>query len=482
MPGLLQDALSVINVGVDSFLTSVLESGGAGLHLDWRPPGNGDPDLAWMLARLMGDSSDASSAGSLIDSANARAVERIIAAQPVLVDVALKACEVWPDMGRTLLHAGAPVPWDAMCGPMKGSMIGAVLYEGWAGDAAAAERMLAAGEIPFAQCHDYSAVGPMSGIISRSMPLFVVKNTTHGNTAYTLFNEGIGKVLRFGANNAEVIDRLRWIASMLAPALKSALQNVEVQSTGGIDLKAIQSQALLMGDEVHSRNSAATLLFLAAVAAPLVATDHDRGKIQEVLRFLANTSQFFLNLSMVSAKATMDAARGIENSSIVTAIARNGVTTAIRVSGLGDQWFQSPSGLPVGLFFPGYSAADANPDLGDSAITETAGFGGFSLAASPALVQLVGGSVAQAVGYSREMAQITTARNPAMSLPNLDFAGSPIGIDIRKVVDTGIAPVLTTGIAHKLAGVGQIGAGIVRTPMECYVKATVALAKRLGLG
>jgi hypothetical protein len=476
MPGLLEEKPSVINVGVDSFVTSIVESGGEALHLDWRPPGNGDPQLAWTLARMMGDEADPSSTGSSIDRANAQAVERIIAAQPVLVDVALHASEVWPDMGRTLLHAGAPVPWNAMCGPMKGSMIGAVLYEGWADSASAAEQMLARGEIPFAQCHDFSAVGPMSGIISRSMPLFVVKNHAHGNSAYTLFNEGIGKVLRFGANSPEVIDRLRWIGAVLAPALKSAVQNA-----GGIDLKSIQSQALLMGDEVHSRNSAATLLFLAAVAAPLAASAHDRGSIHEVLRFLANTSQFFLNLSMVASKATMDAARGIERSSIVTAISRNGVTTAVRVSGLGDEWFQSPSATPVGLYFPGFRAEEANPDLGDSAICETAGFGGFSLAASPALVQLVGGTVSQAVAYSREMAQITTARNPAMSLPNLDFAGSPTGIDIRKVVDTGISPVLTTGIAHRQAGIGQIGAGIVRTPMECYVKAALALGKRLGL-
>jgi hypothetical protein len=136
--------------------------------------------------------------------------------------------------------------------------------------------------------------------------------------------------------------------------------------------------------------------------------------------------------------------------------------------------------MPVGLFFPGFRQEDANPDLGDSAICETAGFGGSSLAASPALVQLVGGTVSEAIAYSRQMHDITVARNPGLSLPALDFAGAPCGIDIRKVVDTGIRPVLTTGIAHRQAGVGQIGAGIVRAPMTCFTQAVMALAAALG--
>jgi hypothetical protein len=289
-------------------------------------------------------------------------------------------------------------------------------------------------------------------------------------------SEGIGRVLRFGANGTDVIERLRWIEGVLAPTLR-----VAVQRAGGIDLKAIQAQALLMGDEVHSRNAAATLQFLSAIAVPLADAPADRAAVRETLAFIAGNSQFFLNLSMVASKATMAAAHGVEASSVVTAIARNGVTTAIRVSGLGSEWFESPSDLPAGLYFPGFEAADANPDLGDSAICETAGFGGFALAASPALVQLVGGSVQEAIACSREMHEVTVARNLALSLPNLDFAGTACGVDIRKVVDNGIRPVLTTGIAHREAGIGQIGAGIVRTPMDCYAKAVLALAERLGV-
>jgi Protein of unknown function (DUF1116) len=469
---LLNDDLAVINIGVGEFADSVRGHGKPVVQIDWRPPGDGDPALAWQLAQLLSDKSDPDSVGVRIDRANEKATSRMLAAQPRLVDVALRAQEVWPHMGRTLLHAGAPVSWERMCEPMQGSLIGAVLYEGWAKTPEEARALLADGEIAFAQCHDWNAVGPMSGVISRSMPLFVVKNGTHGNTAYTNFSEGIGKVLRFGAYSPDVIARLRWIAEVLAPAIKAALKNLP----DGIDLKFIQSQALLMGDEVHSRNAAATALFFMTLAPALVASDFERERAQEALAFIAANSQFFLNLSMVSSKAIMDAAHGVEDSSIVTAIARNGVTTAIRVSGLGKRWFEAPSDTPVGLFFPGFTQADSNPDLGDSAICETAGFGGQSLAASPALVKLVGGSVAEAIGYSREMGHITWTRNPTMSLPNLDFAGAPTGIDIRKVVDTGIRPVLTTGIAHKQAGVGQIGAGIVRAPMACFSQAVKALA------
>jgi hypothetical protein len=313
----------------------------------------------------------------------------------------------------------------------------------------------------------------MAGIISSSMPVLVVENRAYGNMAYSNMSEGIGRVLRFGANGPDVVKRLRWIESVLAPTLRAG-----VRKLGGLDLKSIQAQALLMGDEVHSRNAAATLQFLAALAAPMTAAVDDRDALRETIEFIAGNSQFFLNLSMASSKAIMDSAHGIAGSSIVTAMARNGVTTAVRVSGLGRTWFEAPSDMPMGLYFPGFVATDGNPDLGDSAICETAGFGGFSLAASPALVQLVGGSVGAAVAYSREMFEITAARNPALSLPNLDFAGAPCGIDVRKVVDNGIRPVVTTGIAHKQAGIGQIGAGIVRPPMDCFAQAVRALARR----
>ena len=479
---ILDRELTVLNVGIDSFTRSVTDAGVAAKHLDWRPAGNGDPELGWKLAQLAGDATDPDAIGSKVDRANAEASARMLAAQPVLVDVALRADEIWPELWakgrRVLTHAGAPVAWDKMCSPMQGTLIGSMIYEGWAKDDKEARAKLAGGEVEFMQNHDLAAVGPMSGTISPSMPVFVVKNTNRGNMAYTNFSEGIGKVLRFGAYSQEVIDRLKWMERVLAPALKAAVKDID----GGIDLKAIQAQALLMGDEVHSRNAAATALFHMAIGGALAGSAAiERAQAREVLDFVARTSQFFLNLSMVASKAIMDATHGVEHSSIVTAIARNGVTTAIRVSGLGKAWFEAPSDTPQGLFFPGYKQEDANPDLGDSAICETAGYGGQSLAASPALVQLVGGTVAQAMAYSREMYHITWTRNPSLSLPTLEFEAAPSGIDVRKVVDTGIRPVVTTGIAHKQAGIGQIGAGIVRVPMDCCVKAVLALSDKLSV-
>ena len=464
----------VINVGIDGFNASIASHGGQISSIDWKPPGDADPALAWSLAQLMND--------PRIEQANAIATQRIINARPMWEDIALRADGVWSEMkgARLLLHAGPPVDWGDMCGPMHGAMIGAVLYEGWADTPEQARHLLERGEVEFAQCHDFQSVGPMTGIISPSMPLICVRNvdtsgSATGNKAYTNINEGIGRCLRFGANGPDVIQRLKWFEGVLAPVLKAAVRH-DFDRTGGIDLKAIQSQALLMGDEVHSRNAASTALFFMTLAVPLAALDLKRSSvtqdhIRQTLDFVAKTSQFFLNFSMVSCKAIMDAAHGIAYSTVVTATARNGTQTGLRVSGLGKQWFCAKSDLPKGLFFPGFKQEDACPDIGDSAIAETAGFGGCSFAASPALTLLAGGTVGDAVRYSKEMYEITVTKNPALSLPALDFEGAPCGLDVRKVVDTGIRPVVTTGIAHKEAGVGQIGAGIVRVPMACYTQA-----------
>ncbi len=467
---------AVLNVGIDGLNASVVANAGTLTQLQWQPPGDADPLLAWQLARLLGE--------PRIAAANAQATQRIISSRPMWEDIALRADGVWPEMkdARLLLHAGPPLAWGEMCGPMHGAMIGAVLYEGWADTPQAARQMLERGDIDFAQCHDFHAVGPMTGVISASMPLIQVRDATHGNLAYTNINEGIGRCLRFGANGPDVLRRLKWFERVLAPVLKAAVRHAYDKS-GGIDLKAIQSQALLMGDEVHSRNAASTALFFMTLAVPLAAIGGNanavpQDHVHQTLDFVAKTSQFFLNYSMVSCKATMDAAHGIEFSSVVTATARNGTETGLRISGMGKQWFTAKSDLPQGLFFPGFKQADACPDIGDSAITETAGFGGCSFAASPALTLLAGGTVGDAVRYSREMYEICVTKNPGLSLPALDFAGAPCGIDVRKVVDTGIRPLVTTGIAHRDAGVGQIGAGIVRVPMPCFVSACRAMAEQ----
>jgi hypothetical protein len=353
-----------------------------------------------------------------------------------------------------------------MCGPMQGAVIGAILYEGWAENQMMAQRLAASGEITFAPCHQYGAVGPMSGIISPSMPVWIVKNQDRSNMSFSNLNEGLGKVLRFGANGPLVIERLKWMESVLGPALNAAIQQL-----GGVELRRIIAQALHMGDECHNRNAAASSLLFKRLTPALLKTDLPQGDIAGVLEFIAGNDHFFLNISMACCKAMLDAGHGVEHSTLVTAMARNGVEFGIRVSGTGEEWFTAPAPMVDGLFFPGYTSSDAAPDLGDSAITETAGIGGFAMGAAPAIVQFVGGTPQDAIAYTREMYHITIGINGGFTLPPLNFDGAPAGIDARKVADTGIAPVINTGIAHKDAGIGQVGAGITRAPLACFEQA-----------
>jgi hypothetical protein len=464
--GLLDGAPDLVNVGVESFAAPPAAHGASVVTLDWRPPADGDDALGLRLARLIADPD--------VEAANVEALERMLAVRPHWVDVA-RAGDVLPalDAERLLLHAGPPIAWEDMCGPMRAGVVGAALLEGWASSAEEAERMAGAGEIAFEPCHHHAAVGPMAGIISRSMPLIVAEDPATGVRAYTNLNEGAGRALRYGALGDDVMDRLRWMNDRLGPSLRAALHDLDEP----IDLKSITAQALQMGDECHSRNVAASALLTRALA-PGLATHADIGGI-EALEFLRTNDYWFLNFSMVASKLGTMAGHGIEGSTVVTTFARNGVTVGIRVSGLGDAWFTAPAAEIDGLYFPGYGPEDANPDIGDSAIAETYGLGGFALAAAPAIVGFVGGTTAEAIRASEDMATITVGRHREYQLPALGFAGSPVGIDVRKVLDTGLEPVITTGIAHREPGIGQIGAGLTRAPMECFAKALDAFAPPL---
>ncbi len=468
MRTLFKDSLSVINVGLAGFGEDIVAAGGHCVALDWQPPAKGDRDAAWALAEIFDH--------PRVEQANADAFGRFTAAQPVLVDVA-PARDVLAGMSggrRIVLHAGPPIAWPKMCGPMQGAVLGAVVLEGWADSVDAAARLVEAGGIDLEPCHHHGAVGPMAGIISPSMPLWVVVNKTHGNRAYSNFNEGLGKVLRFGANSPKVIERLRWIAGELAPTLRVVLGR-----TGGIELMPLMAQALNMGDEVHNRNAAATALLFKRLAPALFETSVPRDAAANALAFIAGNDHFFLNLSMASCKAMLDAAANAPGSSMVTAMARNGVNFGIRLAGTGDRWFEAPANPVDGLYFPGYSIADAAADLGDSAITETAGVGGFAMAAAPAIVKFVGGTSADATNHSLRMRAITLGVNASFTLPSLDFAAAAAGIDARKVVDCGILPVINSGIAHRQAGIGQIGAGVTSAPMACFAAAVKALAHEI---
>ena len=412
-----------------------------------------------------------------VEAANARAVERMLAADPVLVDVAV-ACDAIEGLGdRTILHAGPPIEWPDMCGPLKGAVAGAIVLEGWAADLDEAAELAAAGGVAFHPNHHFDAVGPMTGIITRSMPVMVVENRAFGNRAYCTLNEGLGKVMRFGGNDAEVLARLRWLADTFGPAFGAALREA-----GGIPLKAMIARGLSMGDEMHQRNVGCTSLLLRTLAPALARTVDDRERLAGLFEFIGGNDQFFLNVAMAMGKAIMDPVRGIEGSSVVTAMSRNGTMFGIRVSGLGDRWFTAPVEMPRGLYFPGFSEDDANPDIGDSTIVETVGLGGFAMAAAPAVAGFVGaGTAADALNYTRAMEEITVALNPEWTVPALDFAGVPTGIDIRKVVASGRTPTINTGIAHREAGIGQVGAGVVRAPMACFERALEAFAAEMGV-
>lgn len=410
----------------------------------------------------------------LIENANREAIERVQNSQPVLIGIGTALNEI-PGMKENLiLHAGPPVKWEDMCGPMRGAVIGALIYEGRARDEDEAIGLASSGEIQFEPAHHHNAVGPMAGIISPSMPVWITENRAYGNRAYCTLNEGLGKVLRYGAYGSEVIDRLKWMEKTLAPVLKHAME-----IHGPVDMKAMIAQAVQMGDECHNRNKAGTSLFIREMAPSIVKTPFSDDEKISVLEFLNGNDHFFLNLSMPACKCTMDAASGIRHSTLVVAQARNGVEFGIRVSGLGDRWFTGPAAIIDGLYFPGFSMRDANPDIGDSCITETTGLGGFAMAAAPAIVQFVGGTPKDAVNYTQTMYEITMSENSTYKIPFLDFKGTPTGIDIRKVVETGIPPVINTGIAHKEPGIGQVGAGLVRPPMNCFEDALEAFVNSL---
>ncbi len=415
-----------------------------------------------------------------VDRANADAVDRMMEAEPALVDVqpAYKAIPVL-SKGRTLTHAGPPISWERMSGPLKGAVIGAAVFEGWADTPEKAERLASSGELRFEPNHHHGAVGPMAGVISPNMPVFVVKNTKHGNVANTNMNEGLGAVLRMGAYSQEVLKRLIWIRDKLGPSLKTAIQSA-IKKKNGIDLKSIISQALQMGDECHNRNTASTLLFLREIS-PFIIEGSEPGNAAEVVRFIDGNNHFFVNLAMAASKAMADAAHGVRYSTVLSAIARNGTDIGIRVSGIGDEWFTAPAMIPKGLYFPGFKAEDANPDIGDSTITETVGLGGAAMAASPAIVRFVGGTVQDALEMTRQMGQITVAKHRYFTIPYLEFEGTPTGIDIRKVLRTGITPRANTGIAHKKSGVGQIGAGVVDVPIEPFKAALAGFADKYNL-
>jgi Protein of unknown function (DUF1116) len=471
--GLLGRQPAVVCAGAALFAEVLAEQAVPVVQVDWRPPRPGtEQDLAVLAA------------DPRREAANAEAVRRVLAVSPLLTDVRPAADALGLEPG-TFLHAGPPISWEQASGPLRGALVGAMLLEGLAATPENAERRLArgggggdgggdgGGGVRLDSCHHHRTVGPMAGVVSPSMWMFELADAATGARSWCSLNEGLGKVLRYGAYAPEVIERLRWMSAVLGPLLQAA-----VQHHGPLDVGAIIAQMLQMGDEGHNRNRAGTSLFLREIAADLAECGAPSARVAEVLRFVDGNDHFFLNLVMPACKLAMDAGRDVPGSTLVVALARNGTDFGIQTSGTGDRWFTGPAEVPDGLYLGSYGPADANPDIGDSAITETAGIGGFAMAAAPAIVRFVGGEVADALATTQRMYEITLAEHPLYQVPVLGFRGVPTGIDVTRVVRTGILPQINTGIAGRVAGVGQVGAGLVTPPAEAFDAALAALAAR----
>lgn len=466
----------VVNIGIPSFLKGAVDGGAKALHFDWRPQ-SPEQRQAEEAIRFLRQSQFAGQPYATLREANRRVADRVLEAKPVLVDV-VPAAHMAPVLrGKTLLHAGPPISYPEMTAPMQGSCVGAALFEGWAQSEEEARALLEGGAVDFIPCHHAGFVGPMGGITSGSMPVLKVVNQNGGNTACCTLNEGIGPVLRFGAYSSEVIDRLRFLRDEMGPVLSLALREMPE----GLDIGVIVAKAIAMGDEFHQRNIAASMVFGKELAPIIAGLDIGNEKKRRVLSFLAGCEQFFLNIMMAAAKAAMDHAAKLAQGTVVTAMTRNGKDFAIRIAGMGETWFTGPVNTPEGLYFSGFSAGDANPDMGDSAITEAFGVGGMAMIAAPAVTRYVGsGGFFDALATSEAMAGICVGHNPQLPIPTWDFKGACLGIDACEVVQSGTTPVINTGIAHKQAGLGQIGAGTVRPPMDCFTKAVLAYAHSLG--
>jgi hypothetical protein len=458
----LDEAPVVATAGAALFSDAIAAQAAETIIVDWAPPAAAAADALAVV-----------SADPRLAEANALAASRLTGARPSWVDVR-PASEVLGLGPREFLHAGPPVTWERASGPLRGALIGAMIYEGLAGSVEDAERVGASGDITLAPCHSRGAVGPMAGVVSASMPVSVLEDEEYGGRSYCTLNEGLGKVLRYGAYSPDVIERLRWLQEVLAPALADVLHR-----QGPVDVRTMIAQALQMGDEVHNRNRAATSLLLREITPALIESGAPTERVAEIFRFMSGNDHFILNLAMPAGKAAADAARDNPASTKIDPMARNGTDFGIQLSGTGDAWFTAPAPEVEGLYLSGYGPEDANPDIGDSTITETMGVGGMAMAAAPAIVRFVGGEASLALQRTQEMYEITLAEHPAYQIPALGFRGTPTGIDATLVARTGILPAVNTGIAGKQPGVGQVGAGLVTPPMSVFTDAVQALADRV---
>jgi hypothetical protein len=456
--------IAAVNVGLPSFAEAIRAQGASVVDVDWRPPAGGDADTVRALERLWGVHA------ARVAEANDEAVGRIESATPRAVAVA-RAGDVLPVLGeRTLIHSGTAIEWERVCDPQRRALVAACLFEEWAQDREQAASLLASGRIALAPGNEHNHVGPMTGVCSPSMPVWVVQDEASGVRAYSTINEGPGRTLWFGVGDDEAVDRLRFFRDELGPLLAKLLER-----EGPIDVFSLAAQGLQMGDELHMRSQATGNLLIRNLLAGFAALGGERAA-----RFVAGNHHFFLNLTMAAAKCASLAAVGVAGSTVVTLMARNGTDTGIQLAGLPARWFLAPA-APVqdALLREGYTEDDAALDIGDSAVIECIGLGGMAVAAAPSVAAFFGGGAADALARTELMSQITARRSRRFTIPSLDFAGSPVGIDARLAAELGVTPQITTGVLHATSGAGQIGAGVAHQPLEPFCAAVIALAHEL---
>lgn len=465
--GIIPERVAVINVGLSLFGDALRAQDVDVVDVDWRIPASGDERLVDALGRLYGP------LAARVDTANAEAVRRLDTAAPLLTRVK-PAAEVVPDMGaRTVLHTGPPLSWAQFCDPLRRSVHATVMAEGWAETPHQAGGLVASGDVVLAPANHHGCALPMATTIGPSSPVVVVENAEGGNRAFSALNQGPGKRSWMGVDAEEAVESLRWLRDVAGPLLDQVLTGRDP-----IDLFSIAAQGVQMGDDVHMRLQACSSLLVRQLLPGLLRLQSpQRGELGD---YLSDNYLFFLNLAIAAAKATVDWVAGVPDSTIVTNMARNGTTFGVRVSATGERWFTAPA-PPVGdpLYRGDFGPDDAAPDIGDSAIIELVGLGGAAAAGSPAVAGFIGGRMSDAIARTREVGQVSLARSSRFIMPNLDFEGTPLGLDLRRIVELEIVPAITTGILHDSEGLGQVGAGLARAPLACFQQALVTAADAL---
>jgi hypothetical protein len=464
----LPEQVRAVNVGLSLFGEALRAQGAEAMDVDWRIPARGQPSLVGVLTRLYGRHAER------VDQANREAVRRLDEGVAVLVEVG-PAADLVPGMGRrTILYPGPPLSWERFCDPLRRSVLAAVMAEGWAATGEEATALVAAEGVDLEPANDHHAVVPMASAVGPSAPVFAVENRSGSNRAFSGLNQGPGRTPWYGVDAPEAVDRLRFLRDVAGPVLAAA-----VHRSGPVDVLSLAGQGLQMGDDGHMRTQASTNLLIRQLL-PYLAEVGGPG-LPAVARFLSENHLFFLNLVMAAAKTLTDWAGEVADASVVTGMARNGTTFGVRLAATGQRWFTSPApAVEQALFHAGYGPADGAPDIGDSAVLELVGLGGAAAAASPAVATFLGGGMAKAVAATEAMGRICLVHSARFKLPFLDLRGSPVGVDLRKVVETGVTPSINTGILHRSAGTGQVGAGVASAPLACFEQALLALDERLG--